>query len=71
MVTALNIKEKTLAYSKALLGNEEVNKSNVPTTVRSSKEMLDFAATATASEELLKHEVCYNAEKACTCQGSH
>lgn len=37
----------------------------------SSKEVLDFAAIAIANEQLLKHEVCYNAEKACTCQGTH
>lgn len=59
---AFNTKENTLLQT-SLIRQWRSQQKHVPTTVRSSKEMLDFAATAIASEQLRKHELHYNAER--------
>lgn len=59
---ALNTEENILLKT-SFIRQRRSQEKHVPIIVRSSKEMLDFAATAIASEGLLKHELCHNTER--------
>jgi len=62
MVMALKTEENIL-LKNSLIRQWGSQQKHVPTIVRSSKETLDYAASATGSERLLKHELCYNRER--------